>query len=86
MHFKLVNTKYSHPLCYDFTLRMILMFQYESGNNTGIAEEISLKTSLKTQLQVRENIAKFYWFSPGLVGSVISETKFHIWNCLQFGY
>lgn len=53
MHFKLVNTKYSHPLCYDFTLRMILMFQYESGNNTGVAEEISLKTSLKTQLQVK---------------------------------
>jgi len=50
MHFKLVNTKYSHPLCYDFTLIMILVFQYESGDNTGIAEEISLKTFLKNQL------------------------------------
>lgn len=50
MHFKLVNTKYSHPLCYNLTSIMILVFQYESGNNTGIAEEISLKTSLKHQL------------------------------------
>ena len=50
MHIELVNTKYSHSLCYDFTLIMILVFQYESSNNIGIAEEISLKTSLKNQL------------------------------------
>lgn len=49
-HFELTNTKYSHPLCYDFTLIMILVFQYESGNNRGIAEEILLKTFLKKQL------------------------------------
>lgn len=39
MHFKLVNAKYSHPFCYNFTLIMTLVFQYKSGNNTGIAEE-----------------------------------------------
>lgn len=49
-HFELINSKYSHTLCYDFTLIMILVFQYESGNNRGIAEEILLKTSLKKQV------------------------------------
>lgn len=48
--FELINSKYSHPLRYDFTLIMILVFQYESGNNRGIAEEILLKPSLKKQL------------------------------------
>lgn len=42
-HFELIKTEYSHPLCYDFTLIMILVFQYESGNNRGIAVEILLK-------------------------------------------